>query len=287
MVRKLRWPALGLGFVLALGVNVAEAQVTGTVVLKSGERHTGRNIGYRLDRREVAVRTSQNEEPRMNVDQVAYIDFGGAPAKQLSLTGTQEAVVMRDGNVIRGQIIEVGHENPADESTPYQVTVRTEGGEERRLPGQQVARVYFAGGTAAVGTAGAAAGEAQLEPATGGGITVSAKQQWTATGVTVRQGDRVKFQTTGQVQLSNDAKDIAGSAGSLTGRKAQSAPLSGHLAGALIGRIGASGTPFPIGDQTEVEMPASGQLFLGINDDEMGDNRGEFRVQVQRGTTRR
>jgi hypothetical protein len=27
-------------------------------------------------------------------------------------------------------------------------------------------------------------------------------------------------------------------------------------------------------------MPASGQLWLGINDDNCGDNRGQFRVQI-------
>jgi hypothetical protein len=39
-MRKVRWPALGLGYVLAFSVNLAEAQVTGTVVLKDGEKHT-------------------------------------------------------------------------------------------------------------------------------------------------------------------------------------------------------------------------------------------------------
>jgi hypothetical protein len=139
--------------------------------------------------------------------------------------------------------------------------------------------VYFGGG----GTGGAVptTGQAQLEPATGEGITVQANQQWTPTGVTVRQGERIRFQTSGQIQLSNDAQDIAGAAGSMQQRKADRAPLPGNFAGALIGRVG-NGQPFPIGDQTEVTMPAGGQLFLGINDDELGDNRGEFRVKVQR-----
>jgi hypothetical protein len=29
-------------------------------------------------------------------------------------------------------------------------------------------------------------------------------------------------------------------------------------------------------------MPAAGQLFLGINDDNIGDNQGEFRVEITR-----
>lgn len=281
-MRKLRWSALGLGFLLAVSVNVADAQVTGTVVLKDGQKHTGRNIGYRMDRREIAVRTSQHEEPRMNIDQVAYIDFGGAPARDVTLTGTQNAVVLRDGTVVRGQVIEVGHENPADESTPYNVVIRTEAGEERRLAGNQVGRVYFSSPGASTGTSG----EAQFEKATGEGIVVSARQQWTPTGMTVRSGERVMFQTSGQIQLSDDPKDIAGSAGALSQRKATGSPLPGNLAGALIGRVG-QGQPFPIGDQTAVTMPANGQLFLGINDDVLDDNRGEFRVKLQRSGARR
>jgi hypothetical protein len=31
-------------------------------------------------------------------------------------------------------------------------------------------------------------------------------------------------------------------------------------------------------------MPAGGVLFLGINDDHLADNAGEFRVQVQGGS---
>ena len=34
-------------------------------------------------------------------------------------------------------------------------------------------------------------------------------------------------------------------------------------------------------------MPADGQLYLGINDDEVADNRGEFVVTTQRVNRRR
>ena len=34
-------------------------------------------------------------------------------------------------------------------------------------------------------------------------------------------------------------------------------------------------------------MPGNGTLYLGINDDELGDNRGEFVVTVTPQTTRR
>lgn len=63
------------------------------------------------------------------------------------------------------------------------------------------------------------------------------------------------------------------------------AVLALAVAGALIGRIG-NGAPFAIGDQTAfLPLPADGQLFLAVNDDERGDNQGAFVVtlRVQRG----
>jgi hypothetical protein len=67
---------------------------------------------------------------------------------------------------------------------------------------------------------------------------------------------------------------------------AAGSPLPGNFVGALIARVG-NGQPFPIGNQTTVTMPANGQLFLGINDDHVGDNQGGFRVNIQQQTRRR
>ncbi len=147
MRRRTRLPfLLSCAALLAAGVPSAEAQVTATAVLKSGQRHTGSNLAYRVDGRQVIVRTSQAEEPRIPVDQVAYIDFGGtADPPNLNLSGSQEAVVMRDGSVQKGQILELGHANKADLSSPFLVIFRTESGEERRLPASQVARVVLRG----------------------------------------------------------------------------------------------------------------------------------------------
>ena len=56
------------------------------------------------------------------------------------------------------------------------------------------------------------------------------------------------------------------------------------LAGALIGRIG-NGAPFGIGNQTTLVTPAAGQLFLGVNDGDLNDNTGEFRVEITRASS--
>jgi hypothetical protein len=55
--------------------------------------------------------------------------------------------------------------------------------------------------------------------------------------------------------------------------------------GALIGRVGNS-QPFFIGVDGRFQAPAAGQLFLGINDSQFGDNEGSYQVEVQRGTSR-
>ena len=96
----------------------------------------------------------------------------------------------------------------------------------------------------------------------------------------VRRGDRIAFNASGRVQLSANANDTAGPAGAESGRR-PSGPMPAVLAGALIGRIGPVSL-FGIGNQTnELTMPADGRLFLSVNDDEVGDNRGEFVVDVR------
>jgi hypothetical protein len=272
MVRRVKWSILGLAATaLAFSVNAAQAQVNATVVLKSGERHSGRNISYRIDRREVTLAGGQ----RFGVDQVAFVDYGGS-AERVRVEGNQEALVLRDGSVLRGQLIELNHGDMRDESTPYLIIFKTDGGEEKRLPPSQVARVYFTGG-AAVGTSGTR----DLTPATGDGVVVPGQQKWTSSGIAVRKGDRLTFATTGEIQLSANGSDTATAAGS-SQRKAAGAPLPNANAGALIGRVGPNGPVFAIGEQASLTVQETGQLFLGINDDETGDNRGEFRVKIQR-----
>ena len=49
----------------------------------------------------------------------------------------------------------------------------------------------------------------------------------------------------------------------------------------LIGRVGESQDLFFIGDDREgIRMRSSGRLYVGINDDNLQDNTGYFRVIV-------
>jgi hypothetical protein len=123
---------------------------------------------------------------------------------------------------------------------------------------------------------GLASGDAQTRQ-----IVLPATHSWVSTGIVVHEGDYVTFSASGTVQLSANPTDTASPAGSLRGRLAARAPRPRDLAGALLGRVGGS-EPFGIGDQgVPLRMPASGELLLGINDDEFADNSGEFLVTIR------
>jgi len=276
MSKKLRWIVVAaIASILTMPAAAVGQPVTVTVVMKSGERHTGQHLQYTRDGRELSLRKSLADQLRVGPDEVAYVDFGGTPDVTVTLTGSQEAVVLRNGTVIRGQIIEMAHASTEDQSTPFLVIISNERGRQRRLPVSEVGRAYFAGGAPA-------AVPPSAEASAGGGFVVPARRQWTSTGITVQRGETLKLTTTGEIRLSADQADVAGPAGARSQRTAANAPLPGSLVGALIGRIGANGRPFGIGDQTSVPMPAAGELYLGINDDHVADNQGEFRVEIQR-----
>ncbi|HVH26530.1 MAG TPA: hypothetical protein VM818_07225 [Vicinamibacterales bacterium] len=115
----------------------------------------------------------------------------------------------------------------------------------------------------------------------GGTVTVVGNQQWTPTGFAVRRGETIRFNATGEVMWSPEAADRATPGGALSGRKAGNPPVGAALGGALVGRVG-NGEPFIISNRTAVRMPASGMLFLGINDDVVADNTGDFMVTFSR-----
>ncbi len=110
-------------------------------------------------------------------------------------------------------------------------------------------------------------------------LIVPANRQWTPTNIRVNQGDMCWFQATGEIRFSPNSNDRAGSSGSPDHKYVSGAPLPREFAGALIGRID-NGQPFGIGNQTSLRMPASGILYLGVNDDIMSDNSGQFGVVV-------
>ena len=109
-------------------------------------------------------------------------------------------------------------------------------------------------------------------------VTVDARQRWTDTRLDVRAGDVLQFSSRGSIQMSSDGNDLATPAGSRTGRGAAKAPVNA-VAGALIARIG-NGAPFLVGDRTVITASGTGRLELGVNDDYLQDNQGDYQVTV-------
>jgi hypothetical protein len=267
-------------FVIAQDQSATQHRVT--VQTRSGERISG--LLQDVEGGTVFVRTSQHDQRRLPIGDVVLIDLvGGAsglPETELSIAARSEHVVfLRNGSNWTGQFVDVrGGESGAAPGTRHALVFRTNG-EERRVDLDQVGRIYL-------GNYPYAAADNAPRDMPPGAIRVPGNAAWVPTGIMVRRGDRVSFNTSGRVQLSDDPGDVAEAAGSHRGRKVAGSPLPNDLAGALIGRVGNS-APFGIGNLSTVAMPAAGQLFLGINDDHVADNRGEFDVQLRNMTTTR
>jgi len=110
-------------------------------------------------------------------------------------------------------------------------------------------------------------------------VRVNGQRRWTDASLDVRAGDTITVNASGTIQMSDNAQDVATPAGSRTGRRAPDAPILNQAAGALIARIGDYGTIF-VGDRRSFVAPVSGRLYLGVNDDHLPDNTGEFTVSV-------
>jgi Ca2+-binding EF-hand superfamily protein len=127
-----------------------------------------------------------------------------------------------------------------------------------------------AGGAPGAATAGAAGVKE---------VRVNSQQRWTDTGINVRAGDVLTFNASGTITMSDDTGDTATPAGSTRGRTAPDAPVLGQRAGGLLAKIGEYAPAF-IGGRGTWTVPVSGRLYLGVNDDHLPDNRGEFVVTV-------
>lgn len=110
-------------------------------------------------------------------------------------------------------------------------------------------------------------------------VRVNSQARWTDAMLDVRAGDVLTFNATGTITMSDNAADTSVPAGSTTGRRAPDAPILNQLAGGLLARIDGYG-PIWIGNRGTITAPVSGRLYLGVNDDHLPDNRGEYVVTV-------
>jgi len=266
---------------------VALANHPATFVLSSGERVSG-ELSYKGG---TAYTLNGKDYPS---DQIAIIAFtpGDPSAAELNQIPTMDknpseherhVFVTRSGEVIFGKIY---HISPDGNTITYD---RREGGRQD-ISADNLARVYVNPGAARSVYAATLAGSQSSQGAVAtsgaapsGSISVNANQPWTDTGVTVKRGDKVSFSTTGQVQIAGGGSAEANATPDGNGTTAKTAvPVPAMGVGGLIAKVGNS-APFPIGSNAQpITMPADGRLYLGVNDDQFGDNSGAFMVLIRR-----
>jgi hypothetical protein len=263
---------------------IAAADERVTALLRNGERVSGRFDG--LTNGLVYIDVSDTDERKIPVGDVVVLDLvGGAqglPETELrEARGDDHVLLLKSGNATKGRLVSIeGSERQKENPQPTTVVFRTTSGEERRVRLTEVGRLYLGRYPGAPESTSTSNPPTSTGPMQAGQVTVPANQRWVSTGITVASGQQVRFAASGEIQLSPDAADVATTAGSKIGRRASGAPLPADLAGALIGRVG-TGRAFGIGNQAgPLPMPGSGLLYLGVNDDNLDDNRGNFVVSV-------
>jgi hypothetical protein len=277
---------------VALGMlAMVQAQNSVTYILMNGDRVSGATASSSeaspsMPRGELNLERANGEELSFGLEQVAVIDYaGGTPsAKEVeALPGDNDGqmVMFRDGNFWHGQF---------EDLRPRELRWRTNGRQEIAQV-DRILRIYLNAGRAREifgNRPGATAPGGQTAGGTSGGwrgteagpIAVAGNQAWTDSGLNVRRGDRLRFSVTGQVRVNG--RQASTSAG-LPGARPRGLPLPDQPFGMLIAKIG-NEKAFPVGDaNAAITMTANGRLWFGINDNAVGDNSGEFIVNVRRG----
>ncbi len=281
---------------LALSAVQAFAQ-SGTVVMRNGDRvqaevrDMGQNFSLRV-----------NGQPRqVPIGDIVLLDFAGngrdISADELTRANAANGyIVMKNGETFNASL--------KDLTGDPLIAIFTNG---RRANLGEVARIYLGSvnnvpgfpqasnnqtvappnDPATPGWTGRGRGRGRdsyqqrsAAPANARSVVVPSNVQWTNTGFNVSRGQYLRFEPSGEIRLSTNGEDIGRPAGAMSARKADRATIPTIPVGALIGRIG-NGQPFSIGDTTNAfDMPDSGRLFLGVNDDHVADNSGNYVVKV-------
>jgi hypothetical protein len=146
---------------------------------------------------------------------------------------------------------------------------------------------------AAIGVAAPASGQTTPNVAA---VRVPVTAAFTNSGLTVKTGDKITIKAAGKIQfqgggaktkrttgpegipVSDQCRRIASQVSKAPFPEPQFACYS------LIGKVGATGKPFEVGAKKTFTVPATGILYLGINDNYVGDNTGTWYAAVSGAT---
>ncbi len=156
---------------------------------------------------------------------------------------------------------------------------------------------------AGVGLPAAAAGpvpQGQEEPVPSAAkeLIVRGDVEWTDTGIDVSQNDELVVTATGGISLQRGNPTAYCGPDGYNMQTAQQ-PIPGKNIGSLVGRvvqlISVTRDPetnkevrdelievFYVGSKARVLMPIAGRVFLGPNENVVGDNSGSFKVSISR-----
>ncbi|GAB4480995.1 MAG: hypothetical protein Kow0088_22930 [Anaerolineales bacterium] len=111
-------------------------------------------------------------------------------------------------------------------------------------------------------------------------IEVRAERAWNDTGIVIEPGDLlvIRYVSGFWSPWSGGAFDAIGSGGD---PDCDCNVIKGVSHAALIGKVGADGLPFFVGENFRQRMGETGMLYLGINDMRITDNSGSLLVQVE------
>ena len=271
-----------VALVASAGLTALAAPERVNFILTNGERKAG-IVAFHGDQHENLINGYLNlaqdnaKDMTFPMDQIAVIDFAGArrPDQEelAELPDSSHFLVLKNGTSQPGRFINmIGGDTLVWEN---------QSGQRQTFALRDVSRVYLQPQSArtAFNYRGDRTGRAVATGGVAGGtsIRVDARNAWTDTGITVNQGDRVVFHSSGQILYGQGAGQTATPDG---GPERAATPDPSTPVGALIGRVGNSAV-FGIGTQTQpLVMPAAGRLMLGINDNQFGDNSGFFTVVV-------
>lgn len=284
-------------FILAVVLVVSSAAVVlafpATLMLKGGQRVSG-DLTYRVGGNDVTI--DGRDYSLDDVAVISYVTTDPAAAEVNSVPTMdgnpseleRHVFVTRDGQTIFGKLYKFSPDGRT-------VTFDPRGGGRRDIQADQLARIYINPGSARRLYAPIVArNQAPTVPVptppvqtSGTTIRVPGNQQWVPTNINVQAGDTIRFDSRGEVRYSRNSADRATPAGAVNGSISEAGPVPRAPLGALIGRVGSGtgfnrGRTFLIGSQGAVKMPTGGPLFLGINDDGVGDNTGDFVVTISR-----
>jgi len=305
----------------ACAAGVAFAAHPATFILRNGDRVSGEltykgGTSYTLNGQDYAsdnialIEFVPGDPPAAELSQIPTVDNNPSEHER-------HVFVTRSGEVIFGKIYSI---SPDGNSITYDR--REGGRQNIATDQLARVYVNPAGARQVYNNVMRAASPVATTGAVPGGISVNANQPWTDTGLTVNKGERISFVSSGTIQIGSgtvqadpgtNGRDrsrrgdqrgdqrsdqrgdqrsdqrgdqrgglTATTDGSPSASVSRANPVPEMATGGLIGRVGNSAA-FPIGsNQQPITMPATGRLYLGINDDVVADNSGAFSVSVRR-----